>query len=139
MRVPVNVGAERLRALLPVRSTALHRPQPSTTPTDSIATRPRCCWSPIRTVRSTTFAPVAAEVLDASPERIGRTNPPRLRPDHQGVTFCGCQVHGARQGVPIEDERQPPAGEDIGPVQQPEMHEGIDEMGGTGRFRVRRA
>ena len=61
------------------------------------------------------------EVLDAARERIRGTNLPRLRRDHEVVTRCVGDVHGAGQGVAVEDEWQRAPGEHVGPVQESEV------------------
>ena len=53
------------------------------------------------------------EILDAAVERVDGTNLLRIRGDRQRVSLRGLEVHGARQGVAVDDERQATSGEDV--------------------------
>src|SRR5207248_10539682 len=61
------------------------------------------------------YAVALVEVLDAAPERIGRTNLPRVGRDHEVVGTRGREVDRAGQRVAVDDERQALPGEDVGP------------------------
>src|SRR5262249_21311826 len=55
----------------------------------------------------------------------------RIRGDRQRVSFRGLEVHGAGQGVAIDDERQAPSGEEVGSVQETEVQVGTKRRAGV--------
>src|SRR5574337_2062472 len=64
------------------------------------------------------------EILDAAVERIGESNPPRIRPDHKSVFLRRVEIDGARQGEAVEDERQAASGDRVRFVEQAKMQVG---------------
>src|SRR5438552_5609127 len=58
------------------------------------------------------------EILDGAVERVDGTNLLRIRGDRHRVSLRGLEVHGAGQGVAVDDERQAPSSENVGAVQE---------------------
>src|SRR4030095_15860711 len=67
------------------------------------------------------------EILDAAVEGIGGPNLLRIRGGRQRVSLRGLDVHGARQGVAVDDERQAPSGEYVGAVQKTKVQVGTED------------
>ena len=79
------------------------------------------------------------EIFDAAVEGIGGPNLLRIWGDRQRVSLRGLDVHGARQGVTVDDERQAPSGDHVGAVEQAEVQ--VRTRGGPGvpQLRQRRS
>src|SRR5215469_17463161 len=71
------------------------------------------------------------EILDAAVERVDGTNLLRIRGDRQRVSLRGLEVHGAGQGVAVDDERQAPSSEHVGAVQETEVQVGTERRAGV--------
>ena len=71
------------------------------------------------------------EILDAAVEGIGGPNLLRIRGDPQRVSLRGLEVHGAGQGVAVDDERQATSGEDVWTVQETEVQVGTERRAGV--------
>src|SRR4029077_3126465 len=79
------------------------------------------------------------EILDGAVERIDGTNLLRIRGDRQRVSLRGLEVHGAGQGVAVDDERQATSGEDVWTVQETEVQVGTERRAGGPDFGQGRA
>ena len=79
------------------------------------------------------------EILDGAVERVDGTNLLRIRGDRQRVSLRGLEVHGAGQGVAVDDERQATSGEHVWAVQETEVQVGTERRAGVPDLGQRRA
>jgi hypothetical protein len=79
------------------------------------------------------------EILDGAVERVDGTNLLRIRDDRQRVSLRGLEVHGAGQGLAVDDERQATSGEHVWAVQETEVQVGTERRAGVPDLGQRRA